>query len=98
MISRSVSIQFREGATKEDIARFMHKLNAALANIVHGKILSYDPPRTTNRLILECPIEAEELAEAVDLVPSDVRQSVERIDIFEELLEENREERRATGS
>jgi hypothetical protein len=93
---RSVMIQFHQEVSPGDISRFMHKLNIAISNRVHGKVLQYHPPKVTKRLILECPIEAIDLAEALDQLPRELRALVLRMDVFTELItEEQYEQRRA---
>lgn len=93
-MSRSVLIQFQPDVSTGDIARFMHKLNIAISNRVHGKVLQYTPPRKVKRLILECPIEAIDLSEALDQLPKSLRRMVLRIDIFQELITEDEYESR----
>lgn len=95
-MSRSVMIQFHQEVSPGDIARFMHKLNIAISNRVHGAVLQYVPPKVTKRLILECPIEPIDLAESLDQLPRELRALVIRVDVFTELItEEQYEQRRA---
>ena len=85
---RSVNIQFLDEVTARDIARFMHKLNIAISQLVHGKILQYTPPRKTKCLIIECPLESMELAEALELLPWETRRLARKVSIFEEIRNE----------